>query len=116
MYFAGDTDVFPGMREIGDLGLDAALLPVAGWGPRVPAGHLDPQRAAEAAALLRPVTAVPIHWGTYATVLRRPGSGDAIRRPPLEFARCCAQAAPDVRVRVLDHGESLDLVAGGAAS
>ena len=33
VYFAGDTDLFEGMRAIGDLGLDVALLPVAGLGP-----------------------------------------------------------------------------------
>src|SRR5215210_2816599 len=53
VYFAGDTDVFDGMRDLAP-GLDVALLPVAGWGSRVPAGHLDPRRAAEALALLRP--------------------------------------------------------------
>jgi L-ascorbate metabolism protein UlaG (beta-lactamase superfamily) len=31
-YFAGDTDLFEGMGELGS-GLDLALLPVAGWGP-----------------------------------------------------------------------------------
>ena len=28
-------------------------------------GHMDPQRAAEAAALLGARLAIPIHWGTY---------------------------------------------------
>ena len=45
-------------------GLDLALLPVWGWGPRLGPGHLDPDRAAEAVALLRPAVAIPIHWGT----------------------------------------------------
>ena len=34
VYFAGDTDLFAGMREIE---CDVAVLPVAGWGPTLPA-------------------------------------------------------------------------------
>ena len=37
VYFAGDTGLFDGMAEIGRAGVDVALLPVSGWGPR-PAG------------------------------------------------------------------------------
>src|SRR3954470_23867892 len=63
-YFAGDTDLFEGMATLaGDI--DVALLPVWGWGPNIGPGHLDPQRAAEAVAVLRPQRAVPIHWGTF---------------------------------------------------
>ncbi len=54
VYFAGDTDVFDGMAAIGDPGLDLALLPIWGWGPTIGPGHMDPERAAQAAALLRP--------------------------------------------------------------
>lgn len=63
VYFAGDTDLFPGMSALAGR-VDVALLPVAGWGPRLPAGHMDPVRAADAVALIRPRLAVPIHWGT----------------------------------------------------
>jgi L-ascorbate metabolism protein UlaG (beta-lactamase superfamily) len=46
-------------------GVDVALLPVAGWGPRLPQGdHMNPSRAAEALKLLQPRIAIPIHWGT----------------------------------------------------
>ena len=54
-----------GMRDLAT-GLDVALLPVWGWGPRVGPGHLDPERAARAAGLLAPRVVVPIHWGTLA--------------------------------------------------
>ena len=66
VYFAGDTDVFDGMRGLAE-GIDIALLPVWGWGPRAGPGHLDPEGAAKAAALLEPRVAVPIHWGTLAS-------------------------------------------------
>jgi L-ascorbate metabolism protein UlaG (beta-lactamase superfamily) len=105
VYFAGDTDLFEGMRDLaGDL--DLALLPVAGWGRRLPAGHLDPERAARAAALLRPRHAVPIHWGTYAAPgvrLRDPV------RPAIEFEQLARSHAPGVEVRVLRPGDSLVL-------
>src|SRR5262245_31615974 len=70
VYFAGDTDLFPAMSELGHV--DLALLPVWGWGPTVGGGHLDPERAARALELIRPEVAVPIHWGTfYPAGLRR---------------------------------------------
>ena len=68
MAFFGDTDVFDGMGDLAGT-LDVALLPVWGWGPRVGPGHMNPERAARAAALIRPRIAVPVHWGT----LMRPG-------------------------------------------
>lgn len=102
VYFAGDTDLFDGMSSLAG-GLDVALLPVAGWGPRLPPGHLDPARAAEAVRRLRPRLAVPIHWGTLKPVYRRtPYSGGA----PEEFAARVGEVAPDVEVRILRVGES----------
>ena len=109
-YFAGDTDLFAGMGAIAD-DLDVALLPVAGWGPRLPPGHLNPRTAAEALALLRPRIAIPIHWGTY----RRIGlSRDPLelREPAESFARFAADLTPGVDVRVLPVGGSLDLAVG----
>jgi L-ascorbate metabolism protein UlaG (beta-lactamase superfamily) len=107
VYFAGDTDVFDGMRELAP-NLDVALLPIAGWGPRVPAGHLDPERAARALALLRPRLAIPIHWGTYRRVglSRDPAT---LREPAEEFVRLARRFAPDVVVDVLQPGETIDL-------
>lgn len=103
VYFAGDTDLFDGMADLAGGGLDVALLPVAGWGPRLPPGHLDPAGAAEAARRLRPRVAIPIHWGTLKPLYRRtPYSGDA----PERFAAHVREVAPDVEVRVLRVGES----------
>ena len=103
VYFAGDTDLFEGMRDLAG-NLDVALLPVAGWGHRLPAGHLDPERAARAAALMRPRYAVPIHWGTFVAPgvrLRDPA------RPAIEFEQLALSHAPEVEVRVLRPGQSL---------
>ena len=104
VYFAGDTDLFEGMRELRGT-LDVALLPVWGWGPSVGEGHLDPQRAAQAAAMIEPRIAIPIHWGTFALPWARGGDTD---RPAREFAERAAELAPEVEVRVLRPGESAD--------
>ena len=92
VYFAGDTDLFP---ELADLSpLDLALLPVAGWGPRVPAGHLDPRRAAEAARLLRAraARADPLGHVLGALLERRPGVGRAHAGRRVRAARGRARA------------------------
>lgn len=104
IYFAGDTDLFDGMRELAP-GLDVALLPIAGWGPRLPPGHLDPARAAQALGLLRPRIAVPIHWGTYTRI----GLSRDEAAPAKRFAELAATHAPEVDVRVLPVGGSLDV-------
>ena len=108
VYFAGDTDLFDGMAELGPL--DLALLPVSGWGATLPAGHLDPLRAAEALRLLRPRAAVPIHWGTFRAPFA-PRTGSA---PARDFARAAARVAPEVKVHTLRIGESLTLASDGA--
>jgi L-ascorbate metabolism protein UlaG (beta-lactamase superfamily) len=103
VYFAGDTDLFPAMDGLGRI--DVALLPVAGWGPRLPAGHLDPARAAQALELIKPRVAIPIHWGTYAP-WRPPRGQDA---PAKTFAEIASRITPAVDVRVLRPGQSCPL-------
>lgn len=103
VYFAGDTDLFDGMGALGRI--DVALLPVAGWGPRLPAGHLDPVRAVEALVRTEPRLAIPIHWGTYAAW--RPPRGDDA--PARTFAELAATIVPAVDVRVLRPGQSCPL-------
>lgn len=104
IYFAGDTDLFDGMRRLAPL--DTALLPVAGWGPRLGPGHLDPRTAAESLGLLRPRLAIPIHWGTYVR-LGLPRDPRALREPAERFERLAAEVAPGVQVRILTPGERL---------
>ena len=106
VYFAGDTDLFDGMTELGEL--DLALIPVWGWGPRLGAGHLDPERAAEALALIEPRIAVPIHWGTLFPRINR-DRNDRLTAPPHEFAATAARVAPAVDIRILSPGDALDL-------
>jgi L-ascorbate metabolism protein UlaG (beta-lactamase superfamily) len=108
VYFAGDTDLFDGMDGLGG-SLDLALLPIWGWGPTLGVGHLDPERAARAAALLSPRIAVPIHWGTlypFGLASLRP---DPLHSPPREFVARMRELAPQVEARVLAPGEATSL-------
>jgi L-ascorbate metabolism protein UlaG (beta-lactamase superfamily) len=114
VYVAGDTDLHPGMAEMGPL--DVALLPVWGWGLTLGPGHLDPQRAAEAVRLLKPKVAVPVHWGTLAVagLVNAPGGvGAKMRRlltePAHEFA---AAARSDTEVMVTRPGTEVPLRQG----
>jgi L-ascorbate metabolism protein UlaG (beta-lactamase superfamily) len=106
LYFAGDTDLMPEMAHLRDRA-DVAALPVSGWGPRVGAGHLDPERAARAAALIQPRIAIPIHWGTYVAMGAQRG-GDRLA-PARQFADAARRLAPKVEVRILAPGERMDL-------
>jgi len=110
VYFAGDTDLFAGMEALaGRVG--TALLPVSGWGPRLPPGHLGPASAARAAALIRPRTVVPIHWGTLQRMGTQRGDRHAAAR---DFAAAVGSRAPGTEVRILEPGESMPLPDGGA--
>ena len=92
VYFAGDTDLFEQMSELAPL--DVAILPVAGWGPRLPP--------------LRPRVAVPVHWGTYRRIgLSRDPA--VLREPAESFVELAAELAPDVDVRVVEPGGSVEV-------
>jgi L-ascorbate metabolism protein UlaG (beta-lactamase superfamily) len=106
VYFPGDTDLFDDMQSFGPM--DLALLPIWGWGPRLGPGHLDPHRAAEAAALLEPRCVVPIHWGTFTpiNVIGRPAWLD---RPGADFAAAMAAVDPSTRLVTLEPGGSTQI-------
>ncbi len=107
IYFAGDTALFEGMRDL-DRGLDLALIPVWGWGPRAQAPeHLDPMSAARAVSLIRPRVAVPIHWGTLHPLGMRWLRPETRTDPPTAFARFCVEIAPQTEVQVLPIGGDL---------
>ncbi|MEZ4596607.1 MAG: MBL fold metallo-hydrolase [Chloroflexota bacterium] len=111
-YFAGDTALFEGMRDL-DQGIDLALIPVWGWGPRArPTDHLDPLGAARAVELIRPRVAVPIHWGTLHPIGLRWLRPDTRTDPPEAFARHVARLVPDTQVRVVPIGGRLRIGRG----
>jgi L-ascorbate metabolism protein UlaG (beta-lactamase superfamily) len=108
IYFAGDTDLFEGMADLGER-VDLALIPVWGWGPTLGRGlHLDPLKAAEALRLIRPRAAVPIHWGTYWPHALGRVLAERLVEPPAAFAEYAAEIAPDVRVVPTAVGDSIE--------
>jgi L-ascorbate metabolism protein UlaG (beta-lactamase superfamily) len=108
VFFAADTELFEGMTGLVE-DLDLALVPIWGWGASLGRGkHLDPDTAAEAVRRLAPKVAVPIHWGTYRPFHRR-ASATFLTQPAEAFAQAAARVAPDVDVRVLRPGETLEL-------
>lgn len=58
IYHAGDTDFVHEMKELKDLAIDVALLPVGGT------YTMDAAQAADAANAIQPKVAVPMHFGT----------------------------------------------------
>ncbi|HEY4609581.1 MAG TPA: MBL fold metallo-hydrolase [Ilumatobacteraceae bacterium] len=106
VYFPGDTDLFDDMQTFGPM--DLALLPIWGWGPRLGPGHLNPYRAAEAAALLEPRFVVPIHWGTFTpiNVIGRPAWLD---RPGKDFAAAMTVVDPAMQLVTLEPGSSTQI-------
>ncbi|GAA4741662.1 MBL fold metallo-hydrolase [Modestobacter marinus] len=120
VYAAGDTDLFPGMADLGDDGVDVALLPVWGWGPTLGPGHLDPAGAARAVALLRPRVAVPVHWGTFAvlglTSLPSPWRArmrSLLVEPPRRFAAAVAAGDTATAVALTAPGDAVALGVAG---
>ena len=110
IYFPGDTDLFPGMSDFGQV--DVALLPVWGWGTAAGEGHLDPPRAARAVEMIRPRLALPIHWGSFFPVGLRRFRPQFLTRPPLYFAEMVSRLAPEVEVRILQPGSGTTLEDG----
>ena len=110
IYFAGDTDIFPEMAGLAT-DLDLAILPVGGWGPTLRGGHMDAVRAAKALTLLRPRTAVAIHWGTLWPI----GMGRVRRarfeEPGRRFVDEARRIAPLVSVPLLVPGDRIELPA-----
>jgi L-ascorbate metabolism protein UlaG (beta-lactamase superfamily) len=107
-YFAGDTGLYDGMRDLGPL--DVAVLPVGGWGPRLPSDHLNPLSAAKALRLLEPRACVPIHWGTLYPPWLPPAFNSRWGDWPRAFERYAAHLAPEVEVRVLPPGGATTFV------
>ena len=94
VYFAGDTGFFPDMAEIGRAGVDVALLPVAGWGARLPPGHLDPLAAARALELARAAGGGADPLGDAGPGRRRPEGArpQRVACTRVRRARCCARS------------------------
>lgn len=106
VYFAGDTDLFPGMADLSE-NLDVALLPVWGWGPNLGSGHMSPYRAAQALKLLHPRIAIPIHWGTFYPRWLNWVRPSLMTDPPQIFLREAQLNTPQIKIQILAPGRSL---------
>jgi L-ascorbate metabolism protein UlaG (beta-lactamase superfamily) len=114
VYFPGDTDLHPVMSDLPVP--DVALLPIWGWGRTLGSAHLDPERAAHAATLLRARTVLPVHWGTFAPLRIRRGAPAWLERPAGGFEIAMARHAPESRLRLVRPGPDvhrIDLVDPG---
>jgi L-ascorbate metabolism protein UlaG (beta-lactamase superfamily) len=116
VHHAGDVDMsdFALFDELGKrFALDATLLPIGGmlpvwyyrWRRRAldRGVHIDPDAALDIAQRLGARAMVPVHWGT---VNLRLGPPSAPRR---RLEAIAADAGLSDRVRVLGHGEALEL-------
>jgi L-ascorbate metabolism protein UlaG (beta-lactamase superfamily) len=108
VWFAGDTDFDERMEELRG-SVEVALVPIWGWGPSLGPGHLDPESAARAVALVAPSVVVPIHWGTFLPFGAGHRHDDVLSAPAQAFAAQVAGVAPGVRVATLAPGETLSL-------
>ena len=114
VWFAGDTSLYPEMVDLPELAggpVDVALLPIAGWGPRLSAGHMGPAEAVEACLRVRPRAVLPIHYGT----LHPPGFSVTklawMQRPLADFTRLLAEGCPETRLLEAGPGQSVDVPA-----
>jgi L-ascorbate metabolism protein UlaG (beta-lactamase superfamily) len=70
-------------------------------------GHLNPQSAADAVALLRPRYAVPIHWGTFAVAGLHRLKFARMAAPPLQFAEAVKALDLDTTVLITPPGDRI---------
>ena len=112
VYFAGDTGWHPEFPRIAQRAgpFDLALLPIGAYDPRwfMRPVHMNPEEAVEACTALAAAAEVPVmlpvHWGTFRL------TDEPMDEPP-QRARKAWEAAghPAGRLRVLRHGETLQL-------
>ncbi|MFV0464105.1 MAG: MBL fold metallo-hydrolase [Nostocoides sp.] len=133
VWAVGDTSVYEHMADVPTwLGapLDLILVPIGGWAPRLSAGHMGPEQAAEAVRRSGARYAVPVHYGTLhppamqraggGTRPRRPvGSGDTglawMDRPLADFVEVLPQIAPACQLVALSPGQSWVMPEGSQA-
>lgn len=93
-YHTGDTDVFGDMSLIGKFHKIDVMLACIG-------GHftMDPERAAEAARLVKPKQIVPMHFGTF----------PPLKGTPAELGKALQKAGAGAKLNELKIGATLTL-------
>jgi L-ascorbate metabolism protein UlaG (beta-lactamase superfamily) len=89
--------------------VDIALLPIGGWWKTLGPGHLNPERAVEAAKLLKATTVIPIHWGTFRPI----GAARLVPELRQDAAKLLMVAAEkaqlEAQIVILETGDSYNL-------
>lgn len=112
VWFAGDTQAYDGLATLSGLAgapVDVALVPIAGWGPRLGPGHLDARGAAAVCATVGARYAMPIHYGTLHPPGFSLGSLRWVRRPLAEFHAALARLAPGTTLLPAHPGAPVDV-------
>ena len=97
VWVAGDTELYPDMELLPSWAgapIDLALVPIAGWGPRLSAGHMGPEEAAIACRRIGTRWAVPVHWNTFYVPTTDMWPGDWMAAPGPKFVTALAREAP----------------------
>lgn len=90
VYFAGDTDLIPEMKEIK---AQIALLPVGGT------YTMNGAQAAEAALLIKPRLAIPMHYG----------SGIVGTMDDAEIFKETVESKSEIQVKIMQQGEVISV-------
>lgn len=110
VYFAGDTALYEQMSSLSDLAgrpIDVALLPIGGWGPVLSDGHLGPETAAEAAALIGASEVLPIHYGTLHPVGWPRRHRAWMHKPLPAFAAALGDLSPSITLCAPPPGQAV---------
>ena len=111
VYFAGDTGLSDGFKEIGQrFKIDVALLPIGDYKPHlwfIPgfkngmrAQHMAPGDIPEAIEILQPKMGISIHWGTFKI------SGIGLDEPVEWLRKIIQERKLKGEVFILNHGET----------
>ena len=104
VYFAGDTDLFEGMADLGGRSTSRCCRSGAGARPSVAGCTWTRSAPPSRCGAIRPRAAVPIHWGTYWPHAMGRVYPERRVEPPAAFAEYAAELAPDVRVLLTEVG------------
>ncbi|MFV1976526.1 MAG: MBL fold metallo-hydrolase [Candidatus Scalindua sp.] len=112
IYFAGDTGLFSGFKDIGKrFKIDVALLPIGGYYPHFPGNliqsvrrevrgdHMAPEDIPPALKMLGNPIMIPIHWGTFKL------SGEPLEEPIKKLNEIERQNNLGSEIHILQPGE-----------
>ena len=103
VYFAGDTGFGDFFRAIAEKfpAIRLALLPIGAYRPQWFMGpiHMSPRQAVEAHRILRPVSSIGIHYGTFSL------ADDGETEPIEELKKCLREHRPERPFLLLPEGE-----------